>query len=707
MKILKSQLSALKVSTTGAILSRSFSIACCRFQKTQTKLSSKYDSQAKLNGLFAVNPLSKSKNTHIISRNKYTGEEEVKWDSLADVMRKHNNKGNYVETIHMAVRIDALKLDPPAEIISLIMIALLNQKFSLVSPVILRILERGIENSHQLPKDLSFGVIKHLLYKVSVTYIDNFTRTSLFNILLNKYFVSNEHTEFKIVLFNAMIDSCIKSGQTEQAVDFFYQAVLYHNFPVSKINYQNLILGILRKDKDVEGAFELTKFVRQEIEEENNDKGKSSLLKKTSIDPFLLTHLFESAVETNNTEFIEYIWEQFIILQDINPSDYELFKILHNNNYNKLGGVVADVFRKLSLTETAQKLSGMDVASILSSFTSSPKFISYVKKLKKANTEPSFELNKPSLEALSLRKEEDNEILNIKPLIEKKENKSASPEIVILYSLVQFCWRFFPEMSYKLLDPAFLNVWRIHDNPKTFLTEFMYMPLDEDTPYAFAFIDKEDTKMVESFKTFFMNCLIRSIERCWGPSGALNAYRLMTTEGYKPDIATFEELAVSGFILKHCKKLGYLIHNECTQTYNITPSKRMYDLLLRGAMKGSDYSSVLYYIAHLDKLSKESPSEHPPPLIFLGKRLVKYLSDCFASIDDRRFENLILRRKGIDEKEYQSYLTFPSEAALRASGKGKVAFSNSYNFTKDMDYSHYFVNGWPLDALPKKKKELL
>ncbi|VVT58274.1 uncharacterized protein SAPINGB_P006124 [Magnusiomyces paraingens] len=351
-------------------------------------------------------------------------------------------------------------------------------------------------------------------------------------------------------------------------------------------------------------------------------------LKNNNNTPGILTKALDFSAEGTNdgTETME-LWADAVVSGKVEPSNSTLQRILENQTVGQVGSVYGSAFRRLSLQADHSQLSTGDVAAILTSLATS------------------------------------------------RTIRSSADFLPVL----ELCAEFWPDLNYKLLDAAMEALWckaSPGDHSQFYVPFIEYFPTisESDSP---------------KFRTFLLNLVVRSHRQLWSPSASLYAFRAFLHAGVAtPDASTFEELAASAMVMKHSKLLSLRIYEDC-ELFGITPTPRMYELLIRANARGRNLTSLLYFLSRV-----------PDPEQTLPTYLKSFLYHQFERTHDKRYKELMDTPLGLRAQ----YSEFPSYSDLKASNsRPRPGIISDYSFLQDLAYSKNYLAGWPFEELPPPK----
>lgn len=548
---------------------------------------------------------------YLISPDSVTGEKIPDWNAITNTMKKHAIKKDTKNTLRLASRIEELKLNPPISVIECIIMSLCQVEILLTAPVILRLLEQILSKKLEISQE----TVNSLIWTTR-SCTEPLIRYAI-NDLIRQYLKQadgiqeSQKTNNISLLYGCFLNSLLMHGEIEYALSV-YQEALNKGHSTTYFPVNNLLSSLIEKEKGGDVSYGIAREIM-----------KTS---QNTIKPEIWTRLFDLSVHNRQSHETSLLWQDAVVPGLVTPSNENMTQILQNFSIHDIGSIYGDIFRKSSLEGASQPLSAPDIASFLNAAATSLKITE--------STDPA------------------NSFIQI----------------------TEFCYMFWPELRYKLLDPAISSLWKSTKDCRQF-----YIPFVEYTPSGLGLL--EETK----FRTFLFNLILRAHRNHWSPSSVFFVYRLLIKEGHVvPDVSTFEELLATALSLKNSKKLGKLIYDECL-LFGIKPSIRMYQLLLRGSIRGSSYISALYYISKID-----SPNTNLP------KHLRQFLIKSFENAGDKRLRELLNSHQYLKSK----YKEFPADKILSMSSRGTIDGTPFYNFRQDLFFSKNFKDGWDFEAIP-------
>lgn len=340
--------------------------------------------------------------------------------------------------------------------------------------------------------------------------------------------------------------------------------------------------------------------------------------------------LLECAISFRHPEGVEFVWKNAIQNGKISPSDSSLTSIM--NLFIELRGssIPSEALQKLSQINSTRSVSDNGLSLLIDLLLTSPSYL---------------------------------------------HNKSLS--LGSFFKSIQILHECTPTVDIRDLEVGCEVLWNlIHFQGIQFEKVMNAM-----SKVGEASISQSETP--QQFLTFSMNLVLRACNQSNAASTCLHFYRNFIEQGVIPNRDTFEAICFAALCLGNSKKLGYLIYQECL-AFGVKPSQRMVELLIRGSMKGTDFSSSLFYVSRL-----QNPPEELP------QYLMQHLTRSFANFKDNRLQELITNPVAVKGK----YLDFPSDSLLEKSAAPTSQGITRYSFFYDKGNCYRFVNGWPADQL--------
>lgn len=348
------------------------------------------------------------------------------------------------------------------------------------------------------------------------------------------------------------------------------------------------------------------------------------------VPPHFWHALLESCISNRHDEGLDFLWKRGVQTGKITPSTASLRSVFELFIESKGNDITADALQKLSLQDGSSAVLDSEIPMLLDVLLTSPTTMSP----KNINLE-------------------------------------------FLFRSIQALHAYAPSIDVRDLDVPCKTLWNlIHDQN-----------IRSEQVIA-AIIDTSRTNGNPNPKllTFLTNFVLRSFNQHQAASTCIHFYRSLIQQGAIPDACTFESLAFAALCLGNSKKLGYLIYEEC-KSYKVEPSRRMIELLVRGSLKGTDYTSALYYVSKLDAPRKQ-----------LSSTLLQHLIRSFSNAKDNRLEELLSNRLATRG----NYVDFPPDSILEKSATAGSQTALRYSFRYDKGNCYRFVHGWPSDQLSTK-----
>lgn len=339
--------------------------------------------------------------------------------------------------------------------------------------------------------------------------------------------------------------------------------------------------------------------------------------------------LLESSIAHRDNEILDYVWKKAYQTGKITLADSSLRSVFQLFIEESGSSVPLEALQKLALQDPSGLATNRDLSKLIDIYL----------------TSPTFQVNKP----------------------------------VTLQSILQSVQRihdYMPKSDLRDLDQTCEVLWNLIQEQKV-------RPEDLVGAVVEAGRNGESPESL----TFVMNFVLRACNQTQAASMCFYLYRSLIQKGAIPDTLTFEYLAFAALCLGNSKKLGYLIYQEC-EVRGSKPSRRMIELLIRGSLKGSDFTSTLFYISRLQN-----------PRIELSQHLMQHLTRSFASKKDSRLQELLSNPLAVKGQ----YADFPSDSTLERSASPGSSENLRYSFYFDKGNSYRFVHGWPLKDLARAK----
>lgn len=201
------------------------------------------------------------------------------------------------------------------------------------------------------------------------------------------------------------------------------------------------------------------------------------------------------------------------------------------------------------------------------------------------------------------------------------------------------------------------------------------------------------TTLVESNRAYFdsspelltlvMNFLLQTCNDNFAVPVTVDLYFELLSQGIVPNQTTFELLAYTSMLSKGSKLFGNVIYQEC-QTRGLPVSDAMYAYLLRGTLRGRDFSSALYYVSRLDSPQKQ-----------LSSSLLDHIQRSFDRVHDGRLRELLAS----PEVERAKYTEFTPANVLAKSSSKKTAGWLAYDYSLDRTMCRRIFGQRPLPNL--------
>lgn len=679
-----------------------------------------------------ANSSSRYADLHLFSLDKNTRAVTANWAKVGEALQKHMMANEYQRVIEIANRIettlststsqDKSELLPPMPIIDLILRSLaqiksIRNSSNLVAPLSIKILERVIQKS--LVPNLTEVTLKSIA--MSISWITQpFFRYALIDLLEKCVNILNSENSSKSeqlekLLTLAQTNSYMNSGDIESCLLVFKNSIL-SGYPNAFDSADITLSKALTKTGDVKLLFNYYQMTQNEYEKRTGVSGDPKypalsisssrndqhapliIIGNTKIKSIFhkstILKLFDSAVQARESEIVALLWKKSVIPQQIEPSDAQLKTIMEVFSEEELGQVYGEVFRKLSL-RNVQDIDNFDISSILNNAAET-------EKLQQAGfliSSTGHQLSDPEL------------------------SDSHSSPVSPFLSLLELCSVFVSNIDYKLFDSGFDALWR------------SYTSHNKD-PWGFSFAfttripqtrnESQDNQPKNSqigigpsdasFKTFKINCLLRTVLRNWGTRATFAMYRDLFRQGeFVPNVHTFEELAFAGLLLRNSKLLGKAIYNECLEL-GIRPSQTLYELLIRAASRGKNPSAAYYYLSQIAQGRIDTIHSTKDSGIYSNQQLMENITSnvrpsILSYLQRQQF-------KHIKEPIYKQFISSPQKGIIKFSKFPSVkelsnssasamelqgTFSASYNYNLDRIYALNFKEGWPKDKVNPPK----
>lgn len=662
---------------------------------------------------------------HLFSTDKSTGNVTPNWEKTADAIQKCIIAGDHEHVIQIANRIEANvsslntqanpELLPPMSIINLILRSLsqlksTNNAANLVAPLIIKILEKVVAN-RSFVNALTLSTLKSLA--MSVTWITQpFFRYSLISLLNEcteqlRLIKPQYAAEFEILMRRSILHTYMNSIDIETCLVFFEECIRKGDDEMFDLA-DNILSKVLSKTNDVNVVHKYYQLIMNEYANRNektllSSANQQSTLKNEQYPPLTtlkpeqkfafhkstILKFFNTAIQAREPEIVANLWRTSVIPQQIEPSDAQLKMIMDIFTERELGQVYGEVFRKLSL-RAFQDLDDFELSSIFNNAAET-------EKLQEAG--------------LKIEKNGDSEF---------HEFPSAARAFL---PILELCFNFSPNIDFKLFDPGFDALWHSYASQNSdpwgfaeaFKTPSLSSSLSQDQPAQSKYLGLVVDKNSNDFRTFKVNCMLRTVLRNWGTRAVFALYQDFLNEGqFVPNVHTFEELAFAALLLRNSKLLGKTFFDECL-ALGIKPSPNLYELLIRAACRGKDSTAAYYYLSQIaqgnintcnysnnETLSRQQLSQNitnnVKPYILLHLKRLKG-----ASNDISPFKQFM----SSPENGIIKYASFPTIKSLSNSSASFAelsdTFSASYNYNLDRSYTINFKEGWPKDKinLPK------
>lgn len=335
--------------------------------------------------------------------------------------------------------------------------------------------------------------------------------------------------------------------------------------------------------------------------------------------------LLESSIGHRDIQSLEYVWKKAYQTGSVTLPDSSLRSVLQLFIEESGSSVPSDALQKLALQDPGGFATNRDLSKLIDIYLTSPTF---------------------------------------------QATKSLTLQTIL--QSVQRLHDYMPTTDLRDLDQTCELLWNLIQEQKI---------RPEDLVGAVVEAGQNGESLERS--TFVMNFVLRTCNQTQAASMCFYLYRSLIQKGVIPDSLTFEYLAFAALCLGNSKKLGYLIYQEC-EVRGSKASRRMIELLVRGSLKGSDFTSTLFYISRLQN-----------PRIELSQHLMQHLTRSFANKKDPRLQELLSNPLAVKGQ----YADFPSDSALEKSASPGSNENLRYSFYYDKGNAYRFVHGWPTKDL--------
>lgn len=458
---------------------------------------------------------------------------------------------------------------------------------------------------------------------------DPFARAAFYNLFQVYFAYSPTKGPVFHEVYASFLHSLVESGELEEAKRVFEQSL--HVIFKADVTEQTMML----EGFPWNNIFEI--FVSKWNEVQFGITVIESMERLNLIIPHHFWHiLLESSISTRHVEGSEFVWKKAVQTSKIFPSDSALSSMLQLYVEPAGNSIPYEALQKLSLQDPYGAVSISETPHFTEIMLTSPTF-----------------LHNSSITLQSLL----NSICTLNQYMSGVDVRDLDLVCELFWNLVL----------------------EHHITPEQITTTLMEVVKTQNST---------SNKDIQTTSSALMNFVLRACNQNQAASTCLHFYRSLVQQGAIPDSTTFESISFAALCLGNSKKLGYLIYQEC-QAYNVKPTGRMIELLLRGSLKGTDYSSTLYYISRMNNPRDELP-----------QHLIQHLTRSFNNTKDNRLHELLSNALAVKGK----YLDFPSDRLLEKSASPGVRDVLRYSFFYDKGNCYRFVHGWPIEQLPVSTK---